>query len=302
MANEAAAVLTDGRFFKEAREVWGARAERFPEDLEEGRQALNEILTRPGAVVLHGSDGLAGAVVSAYWSEPKLGAKALKLWPLKVGQSLVGEVGGSVDPVAARKVLRAGGVRWEEGKVSTMKVTSSREPAARYGFSFGVGWVHRAFEARQRRHETAGELVTTWTRLATDTWRQDDGAPWAERFTVDGVPGEGSQGSLIATTLPRTFFGLGGGEAGPKLFRGVPTASLIRQALTPGALDRIAPTAAGFSCVHLDAPAGWVVDGELHDGEASEVLQVRTGPAVTFVKPELGIRGRLTRLLIRGGR
>lgn len=290
------AVITDGRFFDEARSGFGADATRFPDEGGEAREVLGEALEASGGTLMvYGADDLVSRVVSTYWGAPELGALPLSMLALDVGDSLVAPLSGNLTPTMAQAERLRGGQEWQKESVGTLKVTASTEAQARYGFSFAVGWIHRAYEARQRRQEGAGQAAAAWARLATDSWRQDDGLPVAERLTIDRSPRDSGMGSLVATTLPRTFFGLGGGAPGVKLWAQLPTTTLIRQALTPEALDRGSPGSRTFSCVHLDGPAGWVLDGQLLDAEPAGLLQVVPGPAVTFLRPPGGLRASLKR-------
>ena len=296
MREQKPAVITDGRFFDEAQRHFGDQATLLPEEPEARREALGDALESSGGVLMIcGADDLVGRVVTAYWRAPELGALPLSLVALDLGDSLSAPLSGSLDPAEAASRRHEGVSSWQRESVKTLKVTASTEAAARFGFSLGVGWVHRAYEARRRREQGAGQAAAAWARLATDSWRQDDGLPVAQRLTVDGAPRDSGSGSLVATTLPRTFFGLGGGAPGPKLWANLPTATLIRQALTPDALERGAPGAAAFSCVHLDAPTGWVLDGELLDPDPAALVQIIPGPAVTFLRTPGGLRSTLKR-------
>lgn len=300
MDMETMVVLSDGLFFEEATAVWKdvLPVVRWPDDMEEGAKRLGELSSEKEGYLLYGGDDLVGRVITAYLRRSDLGAHPLRIWPLQVGESLVAEdFAGAVEPQRAVRLIKGGTRRWKRESVKTLKVTASTDRGAWYGFSFGAGWIYRAFEARKRGRGSAGNFVTAWSRLATDTWRQDDGEPVAQRVAIDHRARVGAEGSLVATTLRKSYFGLGGEGDRALLWNQLSTPKLIRQAMTPDVLERSASEGAPFESVHLDTPQGWILDGRLHGTADPGVVQVVPGPSVSLIYPETGLRSMVKGVL-----
>lgn len=296
MNSPAMAVLVDGLFFDEARKIWEGilPVHAWPEDIEEGGTRLEALFDEDHeAFIVHGDDELLGKVVTAYWRRSNLGGKPLSLWPLRVGEGMVSSwLTGTMEPRKAAKLIKKGSIRWHRQPLGTLKVTASTNRGAWYGFSFGAGWVYRAFEARKRAQGSAGNFVTAWSRLATDTWRDDDGRSLALRTAVDHQATNSGAGSMVATTLGKTYFGLGSGEARCVLWSHLTTSDLVKRALTPEVLDRSRGGQA-FESLHLDTPEGWILDGRLHAAGEPGVVQVTSGPSVTVFHPAAGLGARV---------
>ncbi len=267
---------------------------RWPNSLVEGGELLERLFEegRQG-FVLAGGDDLAGRVVTAYWRRSTLGAHSLNLWPLESEQTYVArQLDEVATPRRAVRLLNRGVSTWHRQKVGTLKVSSSTEPAAWYGFTFGAGWIYRASEARKRAQGGAGNFVAAFGRLATDSLRDDDDAV-ALRVAVDHEPADGQGGSMVATTLKRTYFGLQADGHRAMLWDRLATTSLVRRAVTAGVLQRSKRQARPFESIHLDTPQGWLLDGRLHGAEESGVVQVVPGPTVTLVRPQKGLRAMI---------
>lgn len=292
----------------EARQVFGSSqlsVQAWPASMTEEEQLLAKLYAdgRRGFVI-YGGDDLVGRVVTAYWRRSELGVHPLNLWPLDVGEAYVACQGGkSMTPKqAVRAGEKAGGdsSNWVRHRVGTLKVTSSTEKAAWYGFTFGAGWVYRVMETRTRaRGGGAGQFVTAFGRLATETLREDDGGPIALRVAIDHEPTDDEGGSMMASTLERTYFGYGVDGGGAGLWDQLPASVLMRRAMTPELLDAASQGGRAFESVHLDTPGGWLLDGRLHGGDESGVVQVVPGPTVTVVRPRTGLRAVAHRLLSR---
>lgn len=292
-------VVASTRRIEEARERWGDTlwsVVEWPEDVDEAGERLGELYEsgRRGFVVF-GGDELVGRVVTAYWRRRALGKHPLCVWPLEVGDEtrLAGSVGKAAQPQKAVRLASKNGMDWERRKVGTLKVTASTEPAAWYGFSFAAGWAYRAAVARKRARGGAGNLVAAAGRLARETVMEDGEGALALRVAVDYAPREGEQGSMVASTLPDTYFGLGAPGGGATLWEGLATRRLIGQKIAPEALRRFRAGGQGFESVHLDTPEGWVLDGRLHGGDDSGVVQVVPGPTVELTWPKLGLVSRM---------
>lgn len=305
MNAKALAVLVDGLFFHEAEELWQGIAPvvRWPEQVDEGAQEL-ERLFEAGVegFVLHGGDELVGQVLTAYWRRSDFGARPLQIWPLDVGEALLASEYGSATPSKAAAWLKGGGGRFIRRSVSSLKVTASTEEAAWYGFSFGTGWIYRAYEARKRARGGAQNFVAAWGRLASDAWRQEEPRPVALQVAVNHSPHKVSEGSLMVTTLKRSYFGIGAASGEPRLWSHLASSSLIGRALTPESLNWPVQAGQAFESLHLDGPQGWVLDGRLYEGGPTTVLQVMAGPTVGLSFGSIGLGAKISGLLGRDRR
>lgn len=222
----------------------------------------------------------------------------LELWPLALDGSHVAEqLGGATSPPRAAKRVRKGVDDWKRHRMGTLRVTASTEPGAWYGFSFGVGWVYRALEARKRSRGSVGNFVSAFGRLAADTLAEDDETSQvAIRTTVDYRPLDDQSGSLIASTLQRSPFGFGAGGDGAVLWTGMSPRQILRRAVTPDMLDTTGGEGRRFETVHLDTPDGWLLDGRLFGSDRSGVVQVVPGPTVTLVQPQGKLKAMVSKL------
>lgn len=287
------AVLVGGRRLAEARDVWDATdvgVHEWPEDLEEGGLRLERLYDQGvHRFAVFGGDELAGRIVTAYRRRGDLGAHPLELWPLEIGTSLVAaHAGDPIAPGRAGRLVARGVEQWDRERIGTLKVTASTESAAWYGFSFGVGWVYRALEARKRARGGIGNLVSALGQLATETFGGDeDGQPVAARTSIDYRPVEDSVGSMIVSTLEDTPFGPGSSGDGAVVWEGLSASELMRRSVGPSFVGGV--DGRPFECIHLDSPDGWLLDGRLHGGADAGVVQVVPGPTVTVVRPRTGL-------------
>jgi len=231
--------------------------------------------------------------------EVELAASELKVWPCGPKRaSMVAEALGSglKGSRAVREAEKA--QTWPVHMTPTLKVSASTLQGARYGFSFGAGWVYRAQQAREEAQQGATRLMSAVARLASDTLREAQGQDVAARMRVDHGIVEMHQGSVVATSLERTWYGLRNGVAGAALWTHIPTRALVSQGLKPEILESVgegAGRATALSELVLDAPAGWMLDGELFEADVASVVRVSPGPKVALVRPP----GRLGALVSR---
>lgn len=291
-------VLADSFQIDDAQRDWADSllpVVQWPESMVAGGEVLERLCDegRQG-FVLYGGDDLVGRVITAYWRRTTLGAKPLNVWPLDVGDTFVArQLDEVVTSRRALRLIQKGVPTWHRQKVGTLKVSSSTERAAWYGFSFGAGWIYRAAEAKKRAKGGAGNFVAALGRLAVQSLGDDDGRPVALRVAVDHRPADGQQGSMVASTLEQTYFGLGATGDTPLLWDRLATTTLMRRAVTSGLLDRSKHRPRPFETIHLDTPDGWLLDGRLHGAEESGVVQVAPGPTVTLVRPRTGWRAAM---------
>ncbi|RAL22952.1 hypothetical protein DL240_08660 [Lujinxingia litoralis] len=303
MVETSVAVLSGGFFLDDARAHFGAeRVSLLADDLQEVAAQLGELVEQGVQVaVIYGDDVLLGRVVSACLREVELAASGLRLWPCApAGVSTVADaIGAALKPGRAARLLeQAAG--WQAEMVPTLKVSASTEAGALYGFSFGAGWVYRAQQARKQSQQGASELVSAMVGLASDTLRETQGTDVAARMRVDQSVVEMHQGSVVATTLGRTWFGLRHGGPGPAVWPHIPTRALVRQGLKPELLEAVGEGAGKpreLGSLVLDAPAGWTLDGALHAPDPGCALRVSPGPKVALVRPPGRIGKWVSRVL-----
>lgn len=286
-------VLVDKTNLEQAEQIWeGSLAEvvEWPEDSDTGSRLLGQLYDDcAGRFAVFGGDGLVSRVVTSYLRDASLGVEPLDIWVLDVGDARVVRQGRrGWEPKGAARRFARGVERWERHKVGTLKVTASTDRAARYGFSFGAGWVYRAFEARTRARGGVGNFASAYGRLASTTVGGED-EPIARRVAVDYRPVEESGGSMVASTLADSYFGLGTEGNGAVLWQGMAASGLMRQAMVPGVLERGEAEGRRFDALHLDTPAGWVLDGRLQGSTDPGVVQVASGPTIDLVEPAGGI-------------
>lgn len=294
-STELVVVANDTRL-EEANQIWEgslAGVAEWPDEPSEGSRLLEQLYAEGARrFAIFGDDELVGKVVTAYRRRPSLGEQPLDVWALDVGEARVAGQGRKQwEPSAAARRFARGVDRWERTKVGTIKVSASVEPAAWYGFSFGTGWVYRAFEARIRARGGVGNFATAFGRLATDTVSEDE-RPVARRVTVDYRPVDDG-GSMVASTLADSYFGLGSDGDRAAVWKGIAASGLMRQAMTPGVLERGEAEAKTFEAIHLDSPDGWVLDGRLYGSDKPGVVQVVPGPTIDLVEPAGGIGSAL---------
>ncbi|TXD38350.1 hypothetical protein FRC98_05505 [Lujinxingia vulgaris] len=295
------AVLSGGFFLEDARRHFGAKQVTAlrEDDVEVGEQL--RALADDGVELLavFGDDRLLGQVVSALLSDVALVARGMRVWPCgPQGASVVGEaLGAELKPSrAARSIEEAAG--WTVQMTPTLKVSASTLAGARYGFSFGAGWVYRARQAQREAQKGAGKLVSAVARLASDTLRDPQSQDVGARMRVDRAVVPMHQGSVVATSLERTWYGLRNSRAQPAVWTHIPTRALVSQGLKPELLESVgegAGRAEALGELVLDAPAGWVLDGAFFEPDEGCVLRVSAGPKVALVRPP----GRLGALVSR---
>lgn len=280
----------------------GLSVHTWPDDIDSGAELLTARLAdgREG-FILYGSDSLIGQVVTALWRRRELAAQSVSLWPVDEQQGLVAQAcGATASASQALRQIRRGKTAWQRNQLGTLKISDSTQPAARYGFSFATGWVYRAYAARARARGGAQDFLGALGKLATDTLGEERDESLARRMTVDHKPQAQTTGSLVASTLDKTYFGLDGRRGGARMWNNLETKSLVRRALTPDLLARSGPRAEPFEALHLDTPAGWLLDGRRYELTRPGVVQVMPGPTVTFYSPSGGLRSRMQSFLSSG--
>ncbi len=296
-------VLASAERLDQARKSWEKTVwpvVEWPRDIDEGGDRLEDLFEggRKG-VAIFGGDELVGSVVTAYWRRRKLGGHSLQLWPLDVGEEtlVARELGRFAESKKAVRAVVKGVEEWERRRMGTLKVTASTEAAAWYGFSFAAGWAYRVAKARAKARKGATSLVAAAGGLARDTLVEEGGGQLALRVAVDHCAQADEQGSMVASTLGQTYFGLGAEGEAAVLWQELATPTLMRQAMTPQALKRFQSGGRSFESLHLDTPQGWVLDGRLHGGGDSGIVQVTPGPTVDLVWPRGGLVSRVRRLV-----
>lgn len=270
----------------------------WPEEVEQAGQLLEEWFDQGHrGFIIYGGDELAGRLVTAYWRRRRLGAHRLQLWPLDVGDShLSDQVGKAAQPRRAARVVASRNRSLQRTRVGTLKVTASTDEAAWYGWSFGAGWLYRAAEARRRARGGATNLVSAVADLARETLVDDEEGGVAVRVAVDHRPRDSTEGTLMASTLSNSYFGLGEQGEGAVCWEQLATSTLMRRAVTPASVPVGGLGSRPFDSIHLDTPGGWLLDGRLHGSEDAGVVQVVPGPTVELVKPAMGLVSRVRRL------
>ncbi|TXD34555.1 hypothetical protein FRC96_13120 [Lujinxingia vulgaris] len=302
------AVLSGGFFLDDARRYFGAgRVIALGDDRAEVGAQLHE-LAADGVELLavYGDDALVGRAISALLGDVSLVASGMRVWPCgPQGASVVGEaLGAEMKPARAARALSEA-AEWPVQMTPTLKVSASTLGGARYGFSFGAGWVYRARRAQREAQKGAGRLVSAVARLASDTLRETQGQDVAARMRVDRAVVEMHQGSVVATSLERTWYGLRNPAAQPAIWAHIPTRALVSQGLKPELLESVgegAGRAAALDELVLDAPSGWVLDGELFAPDEGCVLRVSPGPKVALLRPPGRLGALVSRVLDGRGR
>ncbi|MFU8802500.1 MAG: hypothetical protein ACNA8W_01705 [Bradymonadaceae bacterium] len=303
------AVLADVSGSEQAGQAWAdfdLRRVRSDDELEDELERL--LSADPSVVVVDGDDRFLSRILTAYLGEVRHRSRPLRLLALSDERltTVAEATSGNLDRKAARRYLSTlDAERWHTSSLPTLRITSSAEPAARYGFSFGVGWWYSAFEAYYR----SGRADGAWVGKAAMRFARDSLADhrWAVeepgRLTIDGLPHTRSWAHLMATTLSKSWFGLeGAGRGEPALWLGERSGELVRQLMSSRAAALLSDwswSAVDFDRVHLDGLPGYVLDGELHTARHPQVIQVCRGPRVYFMQPETRWIGRVGNLLSR---
>ncbi|MFU8807379.1 MAG: hypothetical protein ACNA8W_26455, partial [Bradymonadaceae bacterium] len=294
------AVLADVSTSARVAECWSDfdfRGLRSEEGLEDALEGL--LVEEPSVVVIDGDDRFLSRILTAYLGDLRHCSRPLRL--LALGEESLTTVAdatsGGLDRKRARRYLRnLAADRWQTSTLASLRITSSAEPSARSGFTFGAGWWYTAFEAyyRSGRADGAG-LGKAALRLAQESLEGVASAPAGNdaRLTINAVPYTNPWSHLMATTLSRSWFGLEGSQRSePAMWLGERNAELIRQLMASRSVPYFSDRhwrAVNFERSHLDGLPGYVLDGELHMASHPQVIQVCQGPRVYFMRPETGV-------------
>ncbi|MBA2663851.1 MAG: hypothetical protein H0U74_16300 [Bradymonadaceae bacterium] len=305
-----AAVLADQSFASEVRALWSGLPNVLVGADEPLAQSLERLLAqRPHFVIVHGDDRLVSRALTAYHTQLRHKGYPLRLMPLAVGelQFVSRAIDEDLSPRRVARVLHEhrASEDFASRMLSCLKISSSMEAAAQYGFSFGAGWLFAAFEAYHRSGRsgrtnlaaTAAHLTRDWVRSGEVPGRQGSAA----RVSVDYKSRSDASGYVLASTLEQSWFGTSTVRTdGPALVLGESALELVKRAALPRAVQRVRPKvqqSEAFERVHLDGFPGFVLDGELYEPAHANVVQVAAGPRVHFVCPPGGGLSRLVRAL-----
>ncbi len=249
---------------------------------------------RVDVIAVAGDDRLIGDVLSTHRRHFRTHPTPLRLFVMRTGQFT--QVADALDapPLEPKTFRRLKSVlldgRLNRRLLPTLKVSSSAEPAARLGFSFGAGLFYRLFEAYHRAGPSAvGAVTSTLGRLAREMLfdARSSLEPVRARVAVDGKPRAEAIGYLLASSLKSSWLGLRLLEERKASFRlGDSGAELIREVAKSRALPRFLrsqPGAEAFERIHVDWTGGYVLDGELYEPAMPYVVQLKEGPVAHFV-------------------
>lgn len=245
-------------------------------------------------VAVVGDDRLVADVLSTHRRHFRTHSTPLRLFVVRAGQFT--QVADALDapplePKSFRR-LKSALIAGELNRrlLPTLKVTSSADPSARLGFSFGAGLFYRLFEAYHRAGPSAvGAVTSTLGRVAREMLLESSGAlePVRARVAVDGRPRAEAIGYLLASSLKRSWLGLNLREEHDVSLRlGDSGTDLIREVAKARALPRFLRPRAGaeaFERIQIDWTGGYVLDGELFEPSMPYVIQVKAGPVAHFV-------------------
>ncbi|QDG49748.1 hypothetical protein FIV42_03050 [Persicimonas caeni] len=245
-------------------------------------------------VAVVGDDRLVADVLSTHRRHFRTHPTPLRLFVMRAGQfTRVADAldAPALEPKTFRRLksaLLAGNLN--RRLLPTLKVTSSAQPSAQLGFSFGAGLFYRLFEAYHRAGaSTVGAVSSTLGRIAREMLLESTSAlePVKARVAVDGRPRADSIGFLLASSLKHSWLGLHLLEERDISFRmGNSSAELIREVAKARALPRFLRSDSGaeaFERIHIDWTGGYVLDGELYEPSMPYVVQVKEGPVAHFV-------------------
>jgi hypothetical protein len=281
---------------------------RFEEDEAIG-PVLGDLLAQGVTdLVIDGDDRFVHRVITAYLSDVSLRSRPLRFLP--VGghplSTIAHHAQGGLDARDIAALLRSEkDTDWEVVSVRALKVTSSNHRSAHYGFGFGAGWWHGAFEAYHRSGRPYGaSLARSVVNLGRDVLGSSGASMGAEpiRFTVDYRPMGESWRHLHVTSLSRGWLGVAGAVNGEACLRlGSDEKELLGQAVRGRVVSGLGtrePVSVRFERLHLQGQLGYVLDGELYGSSGPQVVEVCHGPRVYFLKPTPGLFGRVKDLLV----
>src|SRR5690554_4199052 len=217
------AVIAERSFGRDVSQNWEGFASAVVGNTEPVVPALKELLAaRPYALVVYGSDRLVSRVLTAYHTQLRHYGYPLRLLPMAVGdlQFVARAAGVQQTPAQIVKALRANQSiqDWPREVLSCVKISSSMESAAQYGFSFGAGWPFAAFDAYERKSilgtdnqgvsiaVAAARLAKDWARTGASLGGTD-GSKTKNRVSVDYKARGESVGYVMASTLEQSWFG-----------------------------------------------------------------------------------------------
>ena len=173
-------------------------------------------------------------------------------------------------------------------------MAGSAAPAARYGFSFGTGWIYGTVAAMRRAREGTRQALSALGDLATEGLGDAGGGAEARRAMLDEeVLDLDEGGAVVVSTLEKSYFGLGHRDVGPRAYTGLTRRAVMREAVTPNALRYGQRQGRAFERLVLDGLKRWVVDGQLDGYEEDGVVAVSVGPAVPMVVPRRSMKDKL---------
>lgn len=229
---------------------------------------------------------LAGlAKVVAVWGDDHFVAEVSRMLVSASTQHVISPLPQSSDTLFANEVhgledvhgivgsLLAG--NYQEREVSSLRVTDSAQPGSFFAFSFGVGQVDAAFEARDAASDPEAGLETIVRGLGS----ADSALRGSARVSVNYQPLADGCGWLHASTLSRSWLGTRISKDGrPRVRFGDTTLEWLRHA-TPLGRWVGGRDAEAFDAIHIDADTGYVVDGRRMEARP-RVIQVAPGPQI----------------------
>jgi hypothetical protein len=251
--------------------------------------------TQPEVIVTDGDDRLVGRVITEIRrvgvdGEPAIlpvGNRPYRTVGRRVGRSVPGR--GIAGAVADE--LQGGDA--EVLELPTLRVTSSTEPAPRWGFNLGAGILFPLFEAHHRAggegwSGLSGAVGQLAQRVATAGSEAFE--PRRGRIVVDGQPWGDSLGYLLVSSLDRSWLGLEMSDQDrPTWVAGKAGGEFVRRLAKSRALPGFLSNADGrpFDGIQIDWSEGCVLDGDLVDPGRAHVLDIRPGEAAKLLHAPL---------------
>ncbi len=313
------AVIAERSFGRDISENWQGFASAVVGNTESVVPALKELLAgHPYVLVVYGSDRLVSRVLTAYHTQLRHYGYPLRLLPLAVGdlQFVARAAGVQQTPAQIVKALRAKKSiqDWPRVALSCVKISSSMESAAQYGFSFGAGWPYTAFDAYERKSGTTpggqGVSIAVAAALMAKDWARSgarlggsENSKVKNRVSVDYKARGESVGYVMASTLEQSWFGRTATHGHQtSLVMGDSPVELLKRAAASRTVERVRrrqQSGEGFDRAHLDGFEGYVLDGILFKPEHPFGVQVSQGPQVHFVGTPSSTLSRITGYLSR---
>ncbi len=195
-----------------------------------------------------------------------------------VDSNLASELHGTLDPEAVVGSLLSG--NFAQSTIESLRVTDSTLPGSMVAFSFGVGQIERAFEARElAERDGAGlEAIVRGLRGVESPLRT------GARITINWRPVDEDCGWLHASTLRRSWLGTRISEDGrPRVRYGESAMEWLSHATRLGKWVSGKGDASSFDAIHIDADTGYVVDGRRFE-RSPRVVEVARGPSIRIAK------------------